>query len=232
MPRNTAQEIADGLKNKYYVSVATEYDDLRLESERGLAILSKQKPTEISKLYLGSEEKRIVLRATFKKATQEFDVINTHLYWKPYNLLHNRIRLGQVKRLVSWAQSDREVIICGDMNTAPRSRSMRYFYRRGYHSGYKLFHGKEPKWTCANPVGHPERTLRDRLALYAYNLVKRRRIGIWRGVLDYILVTKDFKAIGAATFGNQPSKKYARIYPSDHLGVYVDLSLPIWRKKP
>jgi endonuclease/exonuclease/phosphatase family metal-dependent hydrolase len=159
---------------------------------------------------------------------QKFDVIDTHLYWKPYNVFHKRIRLAQVKKILSWAKSDNEVVICGDMNATPRTRAMRYFYKKGYRSSHKLAIGHEPDWTCANPVGGPERTVRDRIALYFYNFLKRGRIGIWRGVLDYVLVTQKFKVIEAGIFGATPSKQNKRIYPSDHRGVYADLRLPVW----
>lgn len=228
LPRNTAQEIADRLKGNYYVTTVVHDDNLSSNSDLALAILSKQKPIEVSKLYLGSKEKRIAMRATFKKGMQEFDVVNTHLYWKPYNFFHKRIRLGQVKRLLSWAMSDREVVICGDMNATPRTKAMRYFEKRGYRSSYRLAMGHEPDWTCANPVGHPERTLRDRIALYFYNIVKRGKIGIWRGVLDYVLVTQKFKVLAVGIFGDKPSAENRRIYPSDHRGVYADVRLPLW----
>jgi endonuclease/exonuclease/phosphatase family metal-dependent hydrolase len=228
LPRNTAQEIADRLKNKYHVTVVSENDDITQRSDLGLAILSKNQPIEVSKLYLGSKEKRTALRVTFKKGLQRFDVIDTHLYWKPYNLFHKRIRLNQVKRILSWAKSNREVVICGDMNATPKTRVMRYFYKKGFRSGHKLALGHEPDWTCANPVGGPERTLRDRIVLHLYNLARKGKLGIWRDVLDYVLVTQKFKVLDAGIFGQNPSKQSKRIFPSDHRGVYVDIRLPMW----
>lgn len=231
LPRNTAQEIAAGLKGKYHVQVISKNGNLDDPDNVALAILSKQKPTELSVLQLGSKERRIAMRATFKKGMHQFDVINTHLYWKPYNVLHKRIRLGQIKKILSWAKSDREVVICGDMNAVPRTRAMRYFYKRGYHSSHRLFHGHEPAWTCANPVGYPERKVGEKIALVMYNLYKHRRIGIWRDVLDYVLITTKFKVMGAGIFGEMSSATNKRIFPSDHRGVYADLTLPIWSWK-
>lgn len=231
LPRNTVQEIAERLKNTYHVQILSRAGNMANFDDCALAILSKQKPTEVAEIRFGGDENRIAQRATFKKGMHEFDVINTHLYWKPYNIRHRRIRLSQVKRLVSWAKSDRPVVVCGDMNATPNTKAMHYFNKRGYRSAHKLAVGKEPNWTCANPVDHPERTLRDRIVLHIYNIVKNRRFGIWRGVLDYVLVTDQFKPVAAGVFGDKPSEENKRIFPSDHRGVYADLTLPLWRKR-
>ena len=231
LPRNSAQEIANRLKGKYNVLVYSKHNSLEAEDTVALAILSKQMPKEVSHLTLGSKEQRIALRATFRFGLKEVDVINTHLFWYPYNLMRTFIQRDQVKRIIQWSSSSRPTIICGDMNAVPKSRPIIEFSKRGFVSSYKNANGSEPKWTCANPVPSPERSTKDNLLLALYNLLRFHRFGVWRGVYDYIFINKYLKPKKAGVFGKEPAENDSTLYPSDHLGVYADISIKLGARK-
>lgn len=231
IPNNTAEEIAARLKNKYYVTTVAGYRNPETHGEMALAILSKKPPTETSQLDLGTKEKRIAMRATFKYGFKEFDVVNTHLFWMPIHPMNRKIRTAQVKKILSWAKSDREVIITGDMNATPNTGAIKVFWQSGFRSVYMVANGREPDYTCANPMGPPDRTLKEISFLAVYNLIRRWRLGVWRGVMDYVFVSSGWAVLTAGIFGDKPDPEDKHLYPSDHRGVYGDLRLKFWKSK-
>ncbi len=174
-----------------------------IRSHEGIGIFSRLPVQEKERLQLPSGG-RVAQRISILMDGRAVDIFNTHLHHLPPG--SERIRLKQVKNILSWMQDRKDQsipsILAGDFNATPGSKTILAVYKE-MDSSYSLFHGCEPKYTFPTP------------------LVK---IPLQKTTIDFIFLSPgDFMVQNAHLTGTIPAKHDESLYPSDHYGLVVDL---------
>jgi endonuclease/exonuclease/phosphatase family metal-dependent hydrolase len=220
LPENPADWLAHQLGMEYfYLSPKTGFE----ASREGIAILSHHPFTAQATLDLEGQQ-RVAHYVQLDIGGQPLVFANTHLYWQPGN---SAIRLKQVGLLIRWMQTfshQMPVIICGDFNGTPETTAVAMM-RQHYRSAYQSIHSQEPEYTCPTPLPRsPWSTLRTFLGFFL--LLRPQHIRLdWRGTLDYIFVNQQLRVNDCRIVLDQPSPVNPRIYPSDHFGIFANLSM-------
>jgi endonuclease/exonuclease/phosphatase family metal-dependent hydrolase len=117
-------------------------------------------------------------------------------------------REEQVMKICGWLNDRRRVpyqIIAGDFNEIPDGPAIRAM-KRIYCSAYELTQGHEP------------------LATFPTALVNRP--DSWAGCLDYIFLSPAVKRVlSARLFCDKADAQDPDLYPSDHVGLFAQISL-------
>jgi len=132
------------------------------------------------------------------------DIYVTHLFMSRGD---DSLRLFQVQQLLAWIETRDDVsasIVCGDFNATLDAPSAALMATR--------FRPTQTKATAFTPladadgsVSHPDRQRMD------------------RGI-DYIWVSDGVQIVDSGVCFNQPSPQDPSLWPSDHVGVWADLS--------
>lgn len=135
---------------------------------------------------------------------------NTHLH-DTLGEPGDRTRQRQALKLVRWleegARGVSNFIICGDFNANPNSEAYRVFVDAGFKSCYQLIHGAEPAKTFHTKI----------------DAVTVEKDAI-EDCYDYVWVRgPDIQPTAAELIGNTPETP--GLYPSDHFGLVVDLTV-------
>jgi beta-glucosidase len=134
------------------------------------------------------------------------DIYVTHLFMSRGE---DSLRLFQVQRLLSWIDSRPDAaasIVCGDFNATldkPSAASMASRFRPSQTTDPTAFTALAD---AGGAVSHPYWPRMDRC-------------------IDYIWVSETIKVIGSQVCFNRPSPQDPSLWPSDHAGVWADLSL-------
>jgi endonuclease/exonuclease/phosphatase family metal-dependent hydrolase len=187
----------------------------------GIAILSRLPFEKIDTLDLRTQN-RIAQYGQVRIDGQVLVIANAHLYWQPGESIE---RLEQARLLLEWLQNshgDVAQVLCGDFNGTPNTVAIRSIKER-YRSAYEAIHGHEPEYTTPTPLRRSKKAMLRTLLGFLPNL---RLSGFelnWRGTLDYIFVNEQVEVRDCRLMLNQPAKDDARLYPSDHFGLYAIL---------
>ena len=132
------------------------------------------------------------------------DIYVTHLFMSRGD---DSLRLFQVQQLLAWIETRDDVsasIVCGDFNATLDAPSAALMATR--------FRPTQIKATAFTPladadgsVSHPDRQRMDRC-------------------IDYIWVSDGVQIVDSGVCFNQPSPQDPSLWPSDHVGVWADLS--------
>ncbi len=149
---------------------------------------------------------RIAQRMVFQCGDQPFVFVNTHLHHPPEA---QQERVQQLEYLLAWLDRDIRrlpTVIVGDFNSyaEPPEPAVQLMKSR-FRSAHEAKHGREPEKTWTTPVN----TYDDSP----------------HGTLDYIFVSEEFTVRDAGLAFDKPSRHDAKLYPSDHLGLYAILEL-------
>lgn len=109
------------------------------------------------------------------------------------------LRLQQVGTLLSWAECEqRPVLLTGDFNAQPGSRTVARIEQAGFASAYGSAHGAEPRWTAPAAAEGPD-----------------------GNVLDYIFVDAPLRVVSCDLAFDEPDADGR--YASDHFGLVARL---------
>ena len=154
---------------------------------------------------------RVAQVARLEIEGRSVDVYVTHLH---HAREEDGLRQYQVQRLFQWVKSRNDVgacIVCGDFNATPDSLSIQLIPKsfRTVQMAPTFPTGLKAKDEPAAPYDPP------------VSLVAAGPISCY----DYIWVTNDFAIDKSGRCFDQPDPKDPTLWPSDHLGVWADLTL-------
>ena len=169
-------------------------------------------------------QNRVAHRVTFRFEGHRWALINTHLFWSPFD---DPIRTRQVERILNWIPHHLHTIVCGDFNAMPHYRSIKAIKNR-LTSAYEASHGHEPEYTFQTPLkrGPGLRNTARRAALQVVGQVTNTPCPSWCGTVDYIFVSRPIQVGDCQITFDKASLTDAEIFPSDHLGLTAKLSMP------
>lgn len=191
--------------------------------KEGLAILSRH-PFERTRWLNLESQNRVAQQVMLRAADKLLSFTNVHLYWQPGN---SPRRQAQVRRLLEWLNADYEgqpVVLCGDFNSYPDSKTIRLVKER-YRSAFETVHGREPAWTAPTPLRRSTLVKLRTLASFWRELRPAQLFIPWEGTLDYLFTNPYVHVLSSWLVLNQPAAEDPKIYPSDHLGLAVELEV-------
>ncbi len=219
LPLNSAQWLADRLGG-YTVHLCPMTG--KYANRQAIAILSRLPVRSAWSLSLCSQD-RVAQAVQVCVNRHDVLIVNAHLYW---HIIDHDEHLRQMRRLLEWTDAlppSASMIICGDFNGTPDYRAIRLLRRR-FVSAHMARHGREPQYTCPTPLRYHLTPLRHAL-LRLGNLARNRSLDIWRGVIDYIFVSRRLSVVDCDVVLNQPAPDDDTLYPSDHVGLAAHLAL-------
>lgn len=180
-----------------------------LRVDEGLTILSREAALETSVFRLTQlpherrdENRRICLGARLQHEGRSLRIIDTHFSLSARARMSNAIEAARYAR--EWGAREPTVVM-GDLNAEPEEDSIRYLVGAGEIAGEHS--DLVDCWVAAHP--------HDSGFTYASSGPVRR--------IDYVLARNlPAGAISAFTVGGEAR---GGVYPSDHLGIVVDLPL-------
>ncbi len=135
-------------------------------------------------------------------------VVATHLH---HLIPDDAIRIEQTTRLLAWTDdhpdADAEIVM-GDFNARPESEPWQRMRAAGFRSAYASVHGAEPAVTWPSGLQAPAIDTDGE-----------------PGCLDYIWLRGRIDAVAARLVFDRPDPEDATLYPSDHLGISVNLEI-------
>lgn len=176
-----------------------------LSEVEGEALLSRYPVIETANLDFQTRD-MVALVARVLVDGVPIDVYVTHLFMSRGD---DSLRLFQVQRLLSWIDSRPDAaasIVCGDFNAAldkPSAALMASRFRPSQTTQPTAF---TPLAGADGMVSHPYWPRMDRC-------------------IDYIWVSEAIKVIASQVCFNRPSPLDPSLWPSDHAGLWADLSL-------
>jgi endonuclease/exonuclease/phosphatase family metal-dependent hydrolase len=221
LPHNNAAWLANQLDG--YTVHLCPASNQRGDKE-GLAILSRLSVEKHDSLAL-SAQNRVAQRVIVPFDGHRWCFMNTHLFWSP---MDDPVRQRQVEKILGWIPPHLHAILCGDFNAMPTYRAIRLVKHR-LVSAYETLHGKEPEYTFPTPLkrGPGLRHSMRRAALQVIGQVLDQPGPSWRGAVDYIFVNPSIQVLNCQVVFDSPSPADPSIYPSDHLGLFAALGLPV-----
>lgn len=171
----------------------------------GLAILTRLPIVSHDAVNLGYQG-RIALRVNVELPTREpLDFVAVHLH---HGAEDRQARLEQGLRLTGWLNDHnpaRKQVIAGDFNEIP-SGPVIQFIKQTYRSAFEEIRGYDP------------------IATYPTALIARS--DGWSGCLDYVFISQAVnRVMSAKIFCNKSAPQDTRLYPSDHVGLLVELDI-------
>lgn len=191
----------------------------------GLALLSRLPIQENFCLDLQSQQ-RVAQIVTLAWGEQKLVLANCHLFWQPGESLE---RLRQVESLLKYLDSipgKPFLVVCGDFNGEPHTQAIQTMRQR-FLSAHIVTHGTEPDYTCPTPLKRSTWSLL-RTMLHYITVIRPGEMRLnWRGVLDYIFVDPRIHVRECRVVLDQPAENDPRIYPSDHVGLFARIEVPL-----
>lgn len=177
----------------------------------GVGIMSRLPINYHDVLGLGYDG-RIAVRANIALPPEQTEGRHASLDFVAVHLHHTaedkEIRLQQAMQMTGWLNDTRRVplqVIAGDFNELPGGPAIQ-FMKQSYESAFELARGQEP------------------LATFPTNLVQPPLS--WAGCIDYVFVSPSvYHVQSAALFCDKAAPDDETLYPSDHVGLIVDLEV-------
>jgi endonuclease/exonuclease/phosphatase family metal-dependent hydrolase len=148
---------------------------------------------------------RVALRANIELPNRNvLDFVAVHLH----HIAHDKeAREEQAMKLTGWLATNRYVplqIVAGDFNETPDGPAIQKM-KQGFRSAYAEFCGHEPLATFPTPLIGPAETA---------------------VCLDYIFLSPGIgKVTDARLFLDKPNENDDTLYPSDHVGILVQIDI-------
>jgi endonuclease/exonuclease/phosphatase family metal-dependent hydrolase len=143
-------------------------------------------------------------------------VVNVHLH-SGRATEREAVREAQVKSILAWmatvASRADGIVILGDFNAGPVEPAYRHLLKKGFRSCYLTKHGDEP--ACTFP-GEGK------------GLLSSTKDNDKAGTFDYVFMVGDVQLTeggDVALFADQPSARDPTLFPSDHYGVFADITV-------
>jgi endonuclease/exonuclease/phosphatase family metal-dependent hydrolase len=170
----------------------------RYQFIEGLGILARVPLARHRRLTL-SWRGWLAQRVEFEWDGRRTDFVNVHLPPRPPN---RAWRENLARRVLTWLEDAPCAILAGDFNDLPTSAPVQAV-RGQMRSAFAEACGAEPAWTWPTPL--------------------TARQSSFTAVLDYVFVRGPTRVTGAKVAFDQPRPDDACLWPSDHLGLIVDL---------
>lgn len=200
---SVAREINHRLAERPHYRIKHAASPGKRASYHGIGTLSRLEFLEHEVLDLMTFE-RVAQRSVFHCGDRPFAFVNTHLHHPPEAEAE---RVQQLEYLLGWLNRDPRslpLIIAGDFNSYGHEKAVALMKSR-FRSAFEVAHGHEPEKTWPTPVNDWDPSP--------------------PGTLDYIYLSRDFRVVEAGLAFDTPSPADARLYPSDHLGLFAVLDL-------
>ncbi len=180
-----------------------------LRIDEGLTVLTRQEPAHVTvqrltrhRRELHDQNQRICLGVSLDYAGAQVHIFDTHFSLSPVARITNAI---EVARFVRDRSGDQPAVLMGDLNAEPDTPPMRFLL------GKETIDGESADfvdcWTQANPD-------ESGYTYASFDPVRR---------IDYVLGRNlPSGVLSASIIGGEPVDG---IYPSDHMGIVVDLDL-------
>jgi endonuclease/exonuclease/phosphatase family metal-dependent hydrolase len=225
LPENPAIWLSDELSKKVRSSEYSVYlcpKTGEWGKREGIGVLTRSPVESYEHIPLGGQG-RVAQKIRVRMEDHSVTVVNTHLFWEPGP---SEQRLQQVRILIDWAKekSDNHPhLICGDFNDTPDSHTIHYLKER-YRSAYESVHKQEPAFTYPTPLPVSICYLLKTIITFL-PFLHIKSIGMGRrNVLDYIFVNPFIKVLDCRLVLNRSHPDHTKIYPSDHLGLFAEVS--------
>ncbi len=206
IPRQTARWLQKVARENFGIEYALVQQTRTnsLSEVDGEALLTRFPVVETGNLEYRTHD-TVALVARVRVGEQVADIYVTHLYRSVGN---DSLRLFQVQQLLGWIDRRDDVpmqIVCGDFNATMDmpSASLMASRLRPTQSEPTAF---TPLAGTDGGVSHPEWPRMDRC-------------------IDYIWVSPAIEVVASGVCFNQPSAADGTLWPSDHAGVWADLSI-------
>ncbi len=176
-----------------------------LSQVEGEALLTRYRVTETGNLDYQTRG-MVALVARILVDDKPVDVYVTHLFMSRGD---DSLRLYQVQQLLAWIDSRHgaaAAIVCGDFNANPDMPSAALMASRFRATQTAAPTAFTPLADSDGTISHPYWPRLDRC-------------------IDYIWVSEAVRVIDSNVCFNRPSPEDPSLWPSDHAGVYADLSL-------
>jgi endonuclease/exonuclease/phosphatase family metal-dependent hydrolase len=218
LPENPARWLLAELGSEHlYLSPKYGWEGKR----EAIATLSRFPFKDSATLHLGGQG-RVAQRVHLEIDGLPLWIVNGHFYWQPGE---SAVRLKQVQQMRDWLESTPgapPAIVCGDFNSTPETRAISCM-KEAFQSAHEHHHGVEPEYTCPTPLPRASWPL-IRTLLGFFFLLRPAHLNMsWRGTLDYIFIDPRLEVRDCRVVLDQPSSQDARIYPSDHLGLFAEI---------
>ena len=147
------------------------------------------------------------------------EVVTTHLHFGP-SRRGSEIRAVQVRKLLAWlgpVDDGRRLVLCGDFNAGPRGETTKAI-KQVLRSAHEEVHGDEPEWT------HPTALVRiiDAQAAFGVPVLPEGK----GHAIDYVFVSPVLEVRDCRIAFDRPHADEPGLFPSDHVGLVVDLEVP------
>jgi len=198
-----ARQINLRLKERPHYRIKHAASPGKRASYHGIGTLSRLEFLEHEVLDLMTFE-RVAQRMVFHCGDRPFAFVNTHLHHPPEAEAE---RAQQIEYLLGWLERDSRglpAVIAGDFNSYAHEKAVALMKSR-FRSAFEATHGREPEKTWPTPVNDFDPSP--------------------PGTLDYIYVSGEFRVVEAGLVFDTPAPTDARLYPSDHLGLFAVLEL-------
>jgi len=201
--KNQINSRITGSINQPYHLVQKRRQHLIKGYSEGIAILSRLPVLSHDYTNLGFKG-RIALRANVELPNREsVDFVAVHLHPEATD---RQARSEQTLQLTGWLNDHNPVpkrIIAGDFNEIPSGPAI-LVMKQTYRSAFEDYQGYDP------------------IATYPTAMVKDS--DGWSGCLDYIFLSQAVnRVVAARLFCNRPSASDPYLYPSDHVGLLVEI---------
>jgi endonuclease/exonuclease/phosphatase family metal-dependent hydrolase len=187
-----------------------------------LAILSRL-PVKRHEILDLLTQNRVAQLIEFRVDGQILMFVNGHFFWQPGI---SEQRKEQVELLLDWLDTqpaEVPVVVAGDFNGVPGTPAIELM-RAYFDSAYRIVHGEEPPFTAPTPM--PVSPLTRLRALIGWTLGKRPKPDSeWKGTLDYIFVDPRLHTEDCRLVLDHPSDRDPNLYPSDHYGLYAEITV-------
>jgi endonuclease/exonuclease/phosphatase family metal-dependent hydrolase len=203
--RNQINSRLTGSSDKPYQLVQKRRQHLIRGYIEGIAILSKLPVLSHDYVNLGFEG-RVALRANVELPDRDsVDFVAVHLH---HEAADRQARSEQTLQLTGWLNNHNPVpkrIIAGDFNEIPSGPAIQLM-KQTYRSAFDEHQGYDPIAT------YPTAMVTDSDG--------------WSGCLDYVFLSQAVnRVISARLFCNKPSSSDPYLYPSDHVGLLVEIAV-------
>lgn len=217
LPIKQAHQISAALEQiglDYEVRVAPKWTYSRLPAflegmmgqREGIGILSRYPIQKYQRIAL-PEGRRVAQHVQVEIEDKRVNILNTHLHHKP--LLDDVIRVQQMREVLNYIKQTGEQswLLMGDFNALPESEVLKMTAKR-FESPFALANLPEPDYTFPTP------------------LVANQDFDFPNVRIDYLLCEREvFEVTDARIIFDKPHPKHATLYPSDHFGLVVSLTM-------
>jgi len=186
-------------------------------SIKSLAVASRLAVVARDRVDLEADDIAFRVELALDDSDTTFDLVTTHFLYRP-SREGGEVRLRQAHQLLDWlaAGTGRPTVVVGDFNALPVGQTIAAMKGR-FRSAYEVVHGAEPETTQPTPL--------------VYSLDAPKAFGVpelppgRKDTVDYVFVSDEVEVVTAEMAFDQPARRDATLYPSDHYGLTASLQI-------